>query len=87
MLKNVLIQLRYEELKRIFCLDSLEIAISNTTEAGICFIDTDKMSESPNVSFPKVTALLMSVSSRAKGLVFYLLNLLKITVMNSKMHY
>lgn len=62
----------YEELKRVFCLDSLEIVISNTTEAGICFIDTDKMSESPNVSFPaKVTALLYERFEQGKsGLVF-----------------
>lgn len=62
----------YEELKRVFCLDSLDIVISNTTEAGICFVDTDKMNESPNVSFPaKVTALLYERFKEGKdGLVF-----------------
>ena len=62
----------YEELKRIFCLDSLEIVISNTTEAGICFVESDKMSESPDVSFPaKVTALLYERFKQGKGgLVF-----------------
>lgn len=62
----------YDELKRIFCLDSLEIVISNTTEAGISFVDSDKMSESPDVSFPaKVTALLYERFKKGKGgLVF-----------------
>lgn len=62
----------YGKLENIFCKDELEIVISNTTEAGICFVESDKMNESPNVSFPaKVTTLLYNRFKRGKsGLVF-----------------
>ena len=62
----------YDELKKTFCLDSLEIVVSNTTEAGICFDENDKLENSPNVSFPaKVTALLFErYKENKKGLVF-----------------
>ena len=62
----------YGELQKLFCSDGLKIVISNTTEAGICFDELDKMENSPNVSFPaKVTALLYErFLSKAKGLVF-----------------
>ena len=62
----------YDELKKTFCLDALELVVSNTTEAGICFDENDKLEASPNVSFPaKVTALLYeSYKENKKGLVF-----------------
>lgn len=62
----------YDELVKTFCLDSLEIVVSNTTEAGICFDENDKLENSPNVSFPaKVTALLFErYKQNKKGLIF-----------------
>ncbi len=49
----------YDKLEKLFCDKNLRIIISNTTEAGICFNDNDKIENSPAVSFPgKVTALL-----------------------------
>ncbi|MCM1286382.1 MAG: tagaturonate reductase [Acetobacter sp.] len=49
----------YDKLVKLFKSSNLEIVISNTTEAGICFNAEDKIENSPNVSFPaKVTALL-----------------------------
>lgn len=62
----------YDELKKTFCLDALELVVSNTTEAGICFDENDKLEASPNVSFPaKVTALLYErYKENKKGLVF-----------------
>lgn len=49
----------YSALKELICNDDLEIIISNTTEAGICFNDADTIENSPNVSYPaKLTALL-----------------------------
>ena len=62
----------YGELRKLFCSEALKIVISNTTEAGICFDESDKKEDSPNVSFPaKVTALLYErFLSNATGLVF-----------------
>ena len=62
----------YNQLTELFKSDSLEIVISNTTEAGICFNEKDKIVESPNVSFPaKLTALLYErYKSGKKGLIF-----------------
>ena len=62
----------YDELRKLFCSDELKIVISNTTEAGICFDESDKAENSPNVSFPaKVTALLHErFLSNGAGLVF-----------------
>lgn len=62
----------YDELKKTFCLDSLQIVVSNTTEAGICFDENDRFENSPNISFPgKITALLFERYKKSKsGLVF-----------------
>lgn len=62
----------YEELKKTFCLDSLQIVVSNTTEAGICFDENDRFENSPNISFPgKITVLLFERYKTSKsGLVF-----------------
>ena len=62
----------YEKLKSVFCSDELEAVISNTTEAGICYVESDKMSDSPSVSFPaKLTALLYErFTLKKSGLVF-----------------
>ena len=47
----------YDKLEAAFI--DADIVISNTTEAGIAYVDTDKMDDSPRVAFPgKVTALL-----------------------------
>ncbi|MGN0523375.1 MAG: tagaturonate reductase [Eubacterium sp.] len=49
----------YEKLKGLFCSEELKLVISNTTEAGICFDDSDSLEKSPMVSYPaKLTALL-----------------------------
>ncbi len=49
----------YEALLSIARSESLEVVISNTTEAGISYCGTDKKSDKPPSSFPaKVTALL-----------------------------
>ncbi|MCM1114599.1 MAG: tagaturonate reductase [Clostridium sp.] len=62
----------YEELQKLAASDDLQLVISNTTEAGICFNENDKMENSPAVSFPgKVTALLYERFKAGKaGLVF-----------------
>ncbi len=60
------------ELRRLFCLDDLKIVISNTTEAGICFNESDRPEAYPDISFPaKLTAFLhLRFKSKKAGLVF-----------------
>lgn len=55
-----------------FCSDELQIVVSNTTEAGIAFIETDEYSDFPNVSFPgKIAYMLYQRYTQNKGdLVF-----------------
>lgn len=55
-----------------FCSDELQIVVSNTTEAGIAFVETDKYSDFPNVSFPgKIAYMLYQRYTQNKGdLVF-----------------
>lgn len=49
----------YDKLTELVCRPELDAIISNTTEAGIVFDDSDILEEFPNVSFPaKITALL-----------------------------
>lgn len=62
----------YDRLKKLFKSRELELVISNTTEAGICFDEKDKIKDSPSISFPaKVTALLYERFKAGKeGLVF-----------------
>lgn len=62
----------YDCLRELFKSDSLEIVISNTTEAGITYDKNDKIENVPNVSFPaKVTALLYErFNAGKKGLIF-----------------
>ena len=69
----------YDELKKTFCLDSLQIVVSNTTEAGICFDENDRFENSPNISFPgKITALLFERYKASKsGLVFLPIELIE----------
>ncbi len=43
-----------------FCSDELRIVVSNTTEAGIVFVDTDEYSDFPNVSFPGKVAYMLN---------------------------
>ena len=42
-----------------FCSDELQIVVSNTTEAGIAFVETDEYSDFPNVSFPGKIAYML----------------------------
>ncbi len=62
----------YNKLNNLFCSKDLKIVISNTTEAGICFDETDKMNEVPNKTFPAgVTNLLYErYLSNQPGIVF-----------------
>jgi tagaturonate reductase len=62
----------YSKLRDLFCSDDLKIVISNTTEAGICFDDTDEMQNVPNKTFPaKITNLLYDrFKNNGKGLTF-----------------
>lgn len=55
-----------------FCSDELQIVVSNTTEAGIAFVETDDYSDFPNVSFPgKIAYMLYQRYTQNKGdLVF-----------------
>ena len=64
--------LETEELESTFCSHSLELIISNTTEAGICYNGNDKAKNFPNISFPaKITYLLKKRFDLGKsGLVF-----------------
>ena len=64
--------LETEELESTFCSHSLELIISNTTEAGICYNGNDKAENFPNISFPaKITYLLKKRFDLGKsGLVF-----------------
>ena len=61
----------YERVEKIFCDENLEYIFSNTTEAGIEFIEEDKMTDLPPKSFPgKLTKLLYSRYKKLKkGLV------------------
>jgi tagaturonate reductase len=62
-----------DKLVDIFVSDELHIVVSNTTEAGICFDDTDKITQFPNVSFPaKVTYLLYKRFSVGKKPLIFL---------------
>lgn len=62
----------YNRLVDLFKNAALDIVISNTTEAGICFHSADKLSDCPDVSFPaKVTALLYERYKAGKeGVIF-----------------
>ena len=55
-----------------FCSDQLQIVVSNTTEAGIAFVETDEYLDFPNVSFPgKIAYMLYQRYKQNKGdLVF-----------------
>ena len=58
----------YNELVEAACLDTLEVIISNTTEAGIAYREGDKPSDTPPISFPaKMTALLYARYKKFSG--------------------
>lgn len=61
-----------DRLVDIFCSDELQIVVSNTTEAGIAFVETDEYLDFPNVSFPgKIAYMLYQRYKQNKGdLVF-----------------
>lgn len=69
----------YTKLRELFCSEDLQMVISNTTEAGICFNEADKIDDAPNVSFPaKITALLFERYLKcSNGLVFLPLELIE----------
>ncbi|MBQ9015026.1 MAG: tagaturonate reductase [Firmicutes bacterium] len=49
----------YEQLRRLFCSEDLEVIISNTTEAGICYREGERLEARPAECFPaKLTQLL-----------------------------
>lgn len=62
----------FDKLVSLFKDKSLDVVISNTTEAGICFNEQDRLTDCPDVSFPgKVTALLYErFNSGGSGIVF-----------------
>lgn len=62
----------FDKLINLFKDNSLDVVISNTTEAGICFNEQDLRTDCPYVSFPgKVTALLYErFNSGGRGIVF-----------------
>lgn len=62
----------YDELEKLFTSSGLEIIISNTTEAGICFNKNDLPQNYPDIEFPaKLTSLLYKrYMSGVQGLVF-----------------
>jgi tagaturonate reductase len=49
----------YQTLRDLFCSDELQLVISNTTEAGICFDETEKIGNTPNKTFPAKVANLL----------------------------
>lgn len=72
-------QKEFYKLKELFTSDSLEIVISNTTEAGIVFNPDDKIENCPEISFPGKTAVLLYERYKAekKGLVFFPVELIE----------
>lgn len=63
----------YDKLKNYFCSDDLKIVISNTTEAGIAFVDSDEFENAPLVSFPaKLTALLLERFNNGRAPLVFL---------------
>ncbi len=63
----------YNKLTELFCDNDLQIVISNTTEAGICFNEKDRIENSPAVSFPaKMTALLYERYKSGVGDIVFL---------------
>ncbi|MEI6579248.1 MAG: tagaturonate reductase, partial [Eubacteriales bacterium] len=58
----------YNELVEAACLDTLEVIISNTTEAGIAYMEGDKADDAPTISFTaKMTALLYARYKKFDG--------------------
>lgn len=58
----------YDEYLALADVDSYEIIVSNTTEAGIAFVETDKLEDRPQKSFPgKLTALLYARYTKGKN--------------------
>ena len=62
----------YNKLEELFCDDDLEIVITNTTEAGICFDESERAEDVPNKNIPaRLTNLLYKrYKSIAKGIIF-----------------
>ena len=65
-------QSEYEKLEELFCDEELEIIISNTTEAGICFDENESKDDIPNKNIPaRLTNLLYKrYKAGKKGVVF-----------------
>ena len=54
-------QSEYSKIEELFCSDALEIVITNTTEAGICFDENEMREDIPNKNIPaRLTNLLYS---------------------------
>ena len=62
----------YSIIEELFCSDDLEIVISNTTEAGICFDENENYDNKPNKNIPaRITSLLFKrYKSGKEGLIF-----------------
>ncbi|MDH6356384.1 tagaturonate reductase [Parabacteroides sp. PF5-9] len=59
---------QYDAYERLFLQEELEMIISNTTEAGIRYVEGDDLTASPPDSFPaKMTALLYKRYQKYKG--------------------
>ncbi len=65
-------QSEYSKLEELFCDEELEIIITNTTEAGICFDENEKRDDVPNKNIPaRLTNLLYKrYNAGLKGLIF-----------------
>lgn len=67
---------QFEDYMALACLDTLECVVSNTTEAGIVYEETDNLEDTPALSFPgKLTQFLYKRykhfdGAKEKGLIF-----------------
>ena len=62
----------YDKIEDLFCDEDLEIVITNTTEAGICFDESERAEDIPNKNIPaRLTNLLYKrYMAIAKGIIF-----------------
>ena len=62
----------YDKIEDLFCDEDLEIVITNTTEAGICFDESERAEDVPNKNIPaRLTNLLYKrYKAVAKGIIF-----------------
>ena len=65
-------QKEYDKLEKLICDDELEAVITNTTEAGICFNESESARDIPNKNIPaRLTNLLYKrYNAGKKGIIF-----------------